>query len=127
MTSEKRAKSPRPSTLPGLNEDAALMKKGVPGLRALAGKAVLESPVAPPEVKSFAKNMVEGLLTDMSKQDQQQQDETDVSLSLVQDDEEQQPQPQFHEEASQSSQVEPDSLDERSPKKTASSAVKKPQ
>ncbi len=116
----KSKSSPRPSTLPGLNEEAALKKKGVPGLKALAGKAILESPVAPPEVKSFARNMVEGLLTDVSKEQQQQQaDETDVSLSLLQDEEQQQQLLQQQEEVSQSSHVETDSLDERSPKKTS--------
>ena len=88
---------------------------------------MLDSPQAPPEVKTFAKTMVEGLLTDVSKEQQQQQqaDETDVSLSLVQDEEvgtaaaaEQQPQPTVvsspppTEEVSQSSHMETDSLDE---------------
>ncbi len=121
-------RSPRPSTLPGLNEGDLATRRGVPGLRALAGKAVLDSPQAPPEVKTFAKTMVEGLLTDVSKEQQQQQqaDETDVSLSLVQDEEvgtaaseqQQQQQPTVvsspppTEEVSQSSHMETDSLDE---------------
>ena len=41
----------------------------IPGLAQLAGSALLNSPQAPQQVKAFARNLVEGLLSDtMAKQ-----------------------------------------------------------
>lgn len=63
-----RSRSPRPQTLPGLvrdgeaEDDAAVMK--IPGLKQLAGTALINSPQAPQPVKAFASTLVEGLLMD---------------------------------------------------------------
>ena len=64
-----RSRSPRPQTLPGLvrdgeaeDEAAAVMK--IPGLKQLAGTALINSPLAPQPVKAYAKNLVEGLILD---------------------------------------------------------------
>ena len=124
-----RSRSPRPSTLPGLNEPRVKKSGSVPGLAHLAGKAVLASPKAPDEVKAFARTLVQGLLTEgmTSKkpeedqgQGQGQQDETDASLSLANEEESPvkpvQGQGQA-DEVSVSSQLETDSLEENSPKK----------
>ena len=56
-----RPVSPRPKTLPGLNQNG---KENIPGLAQLAGNALLNSPQAPQQVKAFAKTLVEGLLSD---------------------------------------------------------------
>ena len=56
-----RPVSPRPKTLPGLNQNG---KEHIPGLVQLAGNALLNSPQAPQQVKAFAKTLVEGLLSD---------------------------------------------------------------
>ena len=56
-----RPVSPRPKTLPGLNQNG---KENIPGLVQLAGNALLNSPQAPQQVKAFAKTLVEGLLSD---------------------------------------------------------------
>ena len=64
-----RSRSPRPQTLPGLvrdgeaeDETSAVMK--IPGLKQLAGTALINSPHAPQPVKTYAKNLVEGLILD---------------------------------------------------------------
>ena len=128
-------KSPRPSTLPGLNEPGK--KSNVPGLAHLAKKVVLESPQAPGEVKEFAQSLVEGLLQEsitktVSESELNKIEDTgagtDVSLSLGQEEvseaaagadpdaSSQQRSPP--EEVSCSSVMEADSLDESaSPKK----------
>lgn len=128
-TAPPRSKSPRPSTLPGLNQPQT--KKGVPGLTLLAGKAILESPQAPPQVKVYAKTLVEGLFTDSISTTtglHPQVDDTDISLSLAEcslannnSSVGAQGSPQ---DVSQSSQggLETDSLDENSPKKVGSAA-----
>jgi len=63
-----RSRSPRPQTLPGLvregeQQDECAVTK-IPGLAQLAGSALLNSPQAPQQVKAFARNLVEGLLSD---------------------------------------------------------------
>ena len=49
--------TPRPSSLPGLIS-------GPDKLTCLAGKAVMDSPKAPTNVKAFARSLVQGLITD---------------------------------------------------------------
>ncbi len=123
--------SPRPSTLPGLNEVPSKSRHpgAVPGLAFLAGKAVMESPQAPKEVKAYAKDLVEGLLSEVKNAAEEQQvddNATDVSLSLAQDtslatnaEEEETPTVHTtHEDVSHCScYVDTDSLEENSPRK----------
>lgn len=96
-----RSKSPRPQTLPGLKKTDGTGQGSIPGLVQLAGNALLKSPQAPQQVKAYAKNLVDGLLTDTitkavsDSEDPNNSDggqnsnpatgggeETDVSLSL---------------------------------------------
>ena len=44
------------------DDDTAVMK--IPGLKQLAGTALINSPLAPQPVKAYAKNLVEGLILD---------------------------------------------------------------
>merc|ERR1719210_2023081 len=101
-----RSKSPRPQTLPGLVK--------------ASNKST--SPTAPPPVKTYAKNLVEGILTDTitkalsdaedNKGDVEQ--ETDVSLSLATEEVPslQELEGHVNKKQSPSSHVETDSLDE---------------
>ena len=123
--------SPRPSTLPGLNPNGSAGKKrgksgmsGIPGLKQLAGQAILSSPQAPTQVKAFARTLVDDCMTDtMSKgisDSLQVDDGTDISFSLANDDAKSPPSPTAN-EISVSSHVETDSLEEScSPKKFSS-------
>ena len=109
----KRSRSPRPKTLPGLVSSSN--KAEIPGLAQLAGKALLNSPQAPQQVKAFARTLVEGLLIDCTGQQQVEtiapptdgegDEATDVSFSLAVDE-----QPITKEDSSHA--MDPDSLEE---------------
>jgi len=106
--SEASSMAVRPSTLPGLRT-----------LKTLASAAVMRSPAASEEVKSYAKQMVEGLIDQTLGQNEEKDvDETDVSLSLAQDEhhhqqhQQQQQQHPLSPLPDVSSHVETDSLDE---------------
>ena len=93
-------------------------KAEIPGLAQLAGKALLNSPQAPQQVKAFARTLVEGLLIDCTGQQQVEttatgapptdgegDEATDVSFSLAVDE-----QPITKEDSSHA--MDPDSLEE---------------
>ncbi|TRY76503.1 hypothetical protein TCAL_15981, partial [Tigriopus californicus] len=121
----EEAKSNRPSSLPGLNDPKVKSQKRskIPGLKTLAGQVVLASPKAPPQVKVFAKNLVDEALSEtiskaISDSLQFQDDGTDISSSWAHDeDDTKSPPTPTHYEMSHSSMVETDSLEENnSPK-----------
>lgn len=129
----EEAKSNRPSSLPGLNDPkkTSQKKSKIPGLKHLAGQVILASPKAPPQVKVFAKNLVDEAMSEtISKaisDSLQFDDGTDISSSWAHDeDETKSPATPTHYEMSHSSMVETDSLEENnSPKLVKAKARKK--
>ena len=89
-SSPPRPKSPRPRTLPGVSDGiTATPKKGpprgsdIPGMPSSQG---VPSPPGPPAVRSYASNIVDGLLSQMgrevSKGVDTADDVTDISMSF---------------------------------------------
>lgn len=89
-SSPPRPKSPRPRTLPGVSDGVTATPKkipprgsDIPGMPASQG---LPSPPGPPAVRSYASNIVEGLLSQMGKEVSKgvdtADDVTDISMSF---------------------------------------------
>lgn len=89
-SSPPRARSPRPRTLPGVSDGVAGTPKknpprgsDIPGMPA---SQVVPSPPGPPAVRSYASNIVEGLLSQMGKEVSRgvdtADDVTDISMSF---------------------------------------------
>jgi len=130
ITPPSRARSPRPQSLPGLGGDGIgfLAKRGPPPGSSIPGMAPGQEIVSPPGpvvVKSFARNLVEGLLCETGREMSSRggvdtmDDVTDISMSFDQSETKMiRTGSSSPRAASQSSHtLESDSLEENSPKK----------
>ena len=112
-SSPRRAVSPRPLTLPGVSQGVEATPKRIPPIN-IPGMPGQVSPPGPPHVRSYASNIVSGLLSDLGREVTATVDTadevTDISASIDLEDRRQRRRP-----SSRSSQrtVESDSLEDQ--------------
>ena len=115
-SSPRRAVSPRPLTLPGVSQGVEATPKRIPPIH-IPGMPGQVSPPGPPHVRSYASNIVSGLLSDLGREvtaTDTADEVTDISASIDLEDRRQRRRHSPGRPSSRSSQrtVESDSLED---------------